>query len=111
MDIEKADAFAIRGETASGALRSVAVSDVRSMSFVDDRVSTAFLGAIIGACVLGVTGYVWFSKNSTSETQLGGVGAGIGAITGFLSGALMGALIGHRVYISVEPAPAVAPSH
>ena len=108
MDIEKADGFANRSETASGTLRSVAVSDVRSMSFVNDRVSTAFLGALVGASVLGVTGYVSFSHASASE-NLGGVGASLGALTGLVSGALVGALIGHRVYISIEPGSGVAP--
>src|SRR5712664_2649544 len=58
MDIERADAFAIHGETASGVPRSVTVSDVRSISYATDHVLTGVLGALAGACVLGVGGSV-----------------------------------------------------
>src|SRR5437016_5812051 len=110
MDIEKADGFANRSETASGTLRSVATSDVRSMSFVNDRVSTAFLGALVGYSFVGVTAYVSFAQPSVSE-NLGGVAARLGSLTGLVSVARMGPLIGYRVYISIEPGSGVAPPH
>ena len=109
LDIERADAFAIHGETASGVPRSVTVSDVRSISYATDRAGTAVLGAFAGACVLGVAGYVWFSKYSWSDSDLGGTGAAIGAVTGFLTGALLGALIGRPVTVRVESASGVPP--
>ena len=106
MDIERADAFAIQGETASGVPRSVTVSDVRSISYATDHVLTGVLGALAGACVLGVGGYVRFSQ---SESNLGGVGASIGAVTGLVTGALFGALIGRRVTVRVESVSGMPP--
>lgn len=99
----------IRGDTATGP-RSVALSQVRSISYIKDRGATAALGAVLGAAVVGSVGYVVASSGTSGcsgdsayacpVAGLAGVGVGI------LLGATVGALVGQRVTLLVQPAPA-----
>ncbi len=108
MEVKEIDFSAIQGDTAGGP-RSIALSEVGSISYVENRGATAALGAFLGGASGAALGYAIIS-NGTSGCSGDSAyacpvvtiaAAGVGA----LIGGIVGALIGQRVTFLLQPVP------
>jgi hypothetical protein len=108
MEVKELDFVAIHGDTA-GSPRSIALSEVGSISYVNNRGATAALGALLGGASAAALGYVIIS-NGTSGCSgdsayacplVTAAAAGVGA----LIGGIVGTLIGQRVTLLLQPVP------